>query len=119
MPSDKAEWTNVILTALTLLGLAFGGYGHFSAVLADKEARIVVLEKEQEISRKDREVMDNELDVLWVDTSKNKDKLGVIEKDLERHDKSFERFTEAVDRLSMAVVRLEERIQYDKKLEVK
>ena len=110
MPESRAEWTNVVISGIALLCIAFGGYGHFSGMLANKEARILVLEKESVVSRKDREEMDNELDVLWVDTSKNKDRIVGLDKDLKRFDKSFEKFADAVDRLSISVVRLEERI---------
>ena len=108
MPANKAEWTNVALTAVTILGISFGGYGHFSGVMANQEARLVVLEKEQEVSRKDRDAMDNELDVLWVDTSKSKDGIKTLQKGQERADRYFEKFANAVDRLSISVARLEE-----------
>tara|TARA_R110002167_G_scaffold62649_1_gene176832 strand:- start:835 stop:1191 length:357 start_codon:yes stop_codon:yes gene_type:complete len=108
MPANKAEWTNVALTAATVLGVAFGGYGHFSGVMANQEARITVLEKEQQVSHRDRDAMDNELDVLWVDTSKNKDGIKTLQKGQERADRYFEKFANAVDRLSISVARLEE-----------
>lgn len=111
MPSSRAEWVNVSLSVIAMLGLAFGGYGHLSAEIATKEVRLTALEKEQAVSRKERNEMDNELDVLWVDTNKNKDQITSAKKDLSRFNASFEKFATAVDRLSISVVRLEERIK--------
>ena len=117
--SSRAEWTNTILTGVGIIILAFGGYGHFSGVLADKEARILILEKEQVELRKDRESMDDELDVLWVGSTKNTDGVERNRKDIEKSNKYFEKFSEAVDRLIVSVTRLEEKIKRDKELEEK
>ena len=105
--SSRSEWANVGIAAVALLSLAFGGYGHFSGVMAEQQAKVRVLEKESMVSIKDRAEMSNELDMLWLDTSRNKDGLVVIEKDLSRFNASFEKFADAVDRLSISVVRLE------------
>jgi hypothetical protein len=107
----KAAWVNVVLGCVSLIALAFGGYGHFSAVLADKEARIVVLEKEQLVSLKDREGMDNELDVLWVDTKQNRVGIDRNKEDIERSNEVLGKFSDAVDRLIISVTRLEEKIK--------
>ena len=112
--SSRAEWTNTVLTGVGIIVLAFGGYGHFSGVLADKEARILVLEKEQVVLRKEREEMDNELDVLWVGTTKNTDGVESNRKDIERSYKYFGKVVDAVDRLIISVTRLEEKIKHDK-----
>ena len=109
--SSKADWYGVALTAITLLSVAFGGYGHFSSVMADKEARITVLEKEVVVATKDREAMDNELDVLWVDTSRNRDSVDFLKVEFSKAATSFSKFADAVDRLSVSVARLEEQVK--------
>ena len=110
MSGIKAEWVDTGIALVGLLGLAFGGYGYFSAELALNEARISILEKEIIVSGKEREEMGNELDVLWLGTNGNKGKIETLDKDLSRFNESFEKFADAVDRLSLSVVRLEERV---------
>ena len=112
MKEIKAVWVNVALGCISLLALSFGGYGHFSAVLADKEARIVVLEKEQLVSLKEREGIDNELDVLWADTRENKGGVERNKNDIENRGRALEKFSDAVDRLIISVIRLEEKIKH-------
>lgn len=110
MVSSRAEWVNAGIALVGILGMALGGYGHFSAELALNEARISILEKEIIVSSKEREEMGNELDVLWLGTNGNKGKIATLDKDLSRFNESFEKFADAVDRLSISVVRLEERV---------
>lgn len=112
MPDDssRADWTNVAIAAVALLSLAFGGYGHFSGLMADGQLRVSSLEKEQLVSRKERVEMVNKLNVLWVDTIQNRDELTAVQKDVSRFNASFDKFATAVDRLSISVARLEERI---------
>ena len=115
----KASWVNALFTGLGVAALAFGGYGHFSAALANKEARIVVLEKEHLVSTKERGGLDNELDVLWADTRQNTNSIERNSKEIEKSNRALEKFSDAVDRLIISVTRLEEKLKYNKDSEIK
>jgi hypothetical protein len=112
MPSTKAEWIQAGAAVLTVLGVGVGLYGTYRADLASSNARISNLEKVAEVSTIKMGAMENELDVLWVDTQKNEETLRLVRKDQERFDKAFIKFAEATDRLSVSVARLEERMRF-------
>ena len=99
---SKAEWVAISISTVTLLSLAFGGYGHMAGNSAINKADIQLLKSEAKRNSLEHKEINNELDVLWESSLETKNKI-------EAFDKSFEKFSNAVDRLSDTVIRLEER----------
>jgi hypothetical protein len=107
----KSSWVSAVVSTVVAIALIFGTYGQYRADQVELLSRVGSLEKVQEVSSEQHSLMEDELDVLWVDTQKNKDQIVVTKEALVRFDKSFGKFADAVDRLSISVVRLEERIR--------
>jgi len=110
---NKAEWGTIVLSVVTVLSVMFGAYGTYTSDQASQEIRIIALEKELEVFTESARAMEDELDVLWVDTGRNAESIKVIRKDQERFDAAFLKFAEATDRLSVSVARLEEHMRID------
>lgn len=110
MSANKAEVISAIVGVLGLLGVSFGLYGAYTWDKSHQQARITVLEKEHEVSATKIGKMEEDLDVLWVDTQKNEESIKVVQRDQDRFNAAYIKFADAVDRLSISVARLEERI---------
>ena len=110
MVTNKAEVVGATVGVLGLLFMGVGLYGTYTSDKASTQAQINVLEKEHEVSTVKIGKMEEELDVLWVDTQKNAETIKVVRRDQERFDEAFIKFADATDRLSISVARLEERI---------
>ena len=79
--------------------------------MASIEARLVALEKVQEVSIISRGEMENELDVLWIDTQRNKDSIQTVKETQSSFNDAVIRLADATDRLSISVAKLEERVK--------
>jgi hypothetical protein len=112
MAESKAEWSSVAISLVSMVVLLALAYGKYTSDRATMTVQLANIEKVQRVSTSKSDLMEDELDVLWIDTQKNKDSIGAQSKELARFDVAFSRFADAVDRLSIAVAKLEERIKY-------
>lgn len=111
MASTKTEVISVVLGVITTVSVGIGLYGTFTAENARQQIKIESLEKEQKVSTTRIVGLENELDVLWVDTQKHEGHIEGIRRDQERFDDAFVKFADATERLSISVARLEERMR--------
>lgn len=114
MPSSKAEWVNIGLITLAMLGATFGTYGHFTARLTMQDSAISVAKTEREGMRRELESVDNELDVLWVDNTNNKKDIDRNRIEVEKNAKFQEEVLTAVNKLLVSVARVEEKMKHIK-----
>lgn len=105
--TNKADWISAAVGLMGLVAITVGGYGKYTSDQATHDAKLEMLEKEHVVSQNKISSMEDELDVLWVDTQKNGEIIKVIRKDQERFDAAFLKFAEATDRLSISVARIE------------